>query len=204
MTFAKKLKDIRIKNKLTMDDLAQKLNDRYDLNVNKSTISRWEKGAEPSGKTLYYIADFFKTTPAFLLDLPEEDFIVQTTINLPIVNEVFCGSGVVTFPNVLGYEPTPKEWLNGAEYFYLRASGDSMTGARIYDGDLVLIRQQQDFENGEICAVNVNGETLLKRIYKQGDQIILQSENANYPPRIIGENDEFRVIGKLKRTVIKY
>ena len=79
-----------------------------------------------------------------------------------------------------------------------------MIGARINDGDLVLIRRQSDFENGEIMCINVNGETLLKRLFKQNGQIILQSENSNYQPRIINKNDDFYVVGKLKRVVIKY
>ncbi|NHM92931.1 XRE family transcriptional regulator [Staphylococcus sp. 10602379] len=204
MEFANKLRKLRKDRNLTMENLAEKLNENYGMNINKSTVSRWEKGSEPSGKTLYYLSDFFETTPAYLLDLPEESFVVPTNRKLPIVSDVHCGSGVVAFKDILGYEFTPDDWLNGGDYFYFRAKGDSMIGARINDGDLVLIRRQADFENGEIMCVNVNGETLLKRLFKQNDQIILQSENSSYQPRIINKSDDFHVIGKLKRVVIKY
>lgn len=204
MEFADKIKKLRLDNELTMENLAEKLNNIYGLNINKSTVSRWEKGSEPSGKTLYYLSDFFNTTPSDLLDLPEDSFIVPTNKRLPIVSEVYCGSGVVTFKDIVGYEFVPKEWLNGGEYFFLEAKGNSMTGSRIYDGDLVLIRKQSNFENGEIMCVSLNGETLLKKVYKQGDVVILQSENPNFQPRFVSENDDFYIVGKLKRVVIKY
>ncbi|OEK55064.1 LexA family protein [Staphylococcus equorum] len=204
MEFADKIKNLRQENKLTMENLAEKLNQNYNLNINKSTVSRWEKGSEPSGKTLYYIADFFNTTPAELLDLPEDSFVMPSNSKLPIVSEVYCGSGTVAFKDILGYEFTPKEWLNGGEYFFLEAKGDSMIGARVNDSDLVLIRVQPTFENGEIMCVNLNGETLLKRVYEQNNTIILQSENSKYEPRIVGPSDDFRIVGKLKRVVIKY
>ena len=64
--------------------------------------------------------------------------------------------------------------LNGGEYFFLRAKGDSMINARIMDGDLLLIRRQDDVENGEIAAVLIDGEAVLKRVYKTNGTIILQ------------------------------
>ncbi|WP_208001103.1 helix-turn-helix domain-containing protein [Macrococcoides canis] len=204
MNFSDNLKKFRSEKRLTMEELASKLSDQYGLKINKSTISRWEKGSEPGAKTLFYLSDFFKTTPAYLLGLPEESYTVNDTINLPITNEVFCGNGVITYQEILGYEPTPKEWLNGGEYFYLKARGNSMIGARIHDGDLVLIRKQPFFEDGEICCVFLNGETLLKRVFKQDKQIILQSENNEFPPKIVNSEDDFRIIGKLKRVVIKF
>jgi repressor LexA len=123
---------------------------------------------------------------------------------LPIVGRICCGEGSSAYEDIEGYEPTPKEWINGGNYFYLRAKGDSMTGARIYDGDLLLIREQPDVENGEIAAVVVNNEdAVLKRVYRSDGQIVLQSENQNYPP-IFAPPVQIRIIGKLKRTIIKY
>lgn len=125
------------------------------------------------------------------------------TINLPIVGKISCGSGVLAFDEITGYEPTPKSWLNGGEYFYSRAHGDSMINARIFDGDLVLIRKQPDVEDGEIAAVLINGDVYLKRIYKRDNSIILQSENPAFPPQIVNPlNTECLIIGKLKKVII--
>ena len=78
-----------------------------------------------------------------------------------------------------------------------------MTGAGINDGDLLLIREQRDVENGEIAAVIIDGEAQLKKVYKDNDRIVLQSENPNYPPDIKTSGD-IKIIGKLKRNIAKY
>ena len=66
--------------------------------------------------------------------------------------------------------------------FLLRVKGDSMTGAGINDGDLVVVWKQPRVENGEIGVAIVNGEATVKRIYGEKDRIRLVSENLNYKP----------------------
>src|SRR5690554_6227012 len=127
-------------------------------------------------------------------------------VKLPIVGAISCGNGAVAYDDIEGYEDVPSSWLNGGEYFFLRAKGDSMINARIQDGDLLLIRRQDDVENGEIAAVLIDGEAVLKRVYKTNDTIILQSENAMYKPIILNKNDmkDVRIIGKLKKVVLNF
>lgn len=125
-------------------------------------------------------------------------------VELPIVGSISCGDGVLAYEDIEGYEETPKAWLNGGEYFYLRAKGDSMINARIHNGDLLLIRSQDEVENGEIAAVLIDGEAVLKRVHKTDDSLVLQSENSKYPPIIVGKNSDIRIIGKLKRNVIVF
>lgn len=124
---------------------------------------------------------------------------------LPIIGSISCGNSTLAYEDIEGYEPTPRDWAPGRpeDYFYLRAKGDSMVGARIYEGDLLLIRKQPAVDNGEIAVVLLDDEAVLKRVYSNGDQLILQSENPKYPPRIAPVAD-VRIIGKLKLNVIKY
>lgn len=128
----------------------------------------------------------------------------ESLISLPIVGSVSCGNGIIAYEEIDGYEATPKTWLNGGEYFYLKAKGDSMINARIYEGDLLLIRQQNEVENGEIAAVLIEGEAVLKRVYKTNGSVILQSENPKYKPIILNGNKDIKIIGKLKKNVITY
>ena len=125
----------------------------------------------------------------------------EATTLLPIVGRIACGNGQLAYQDIEGYEATPKEWLNGGEYFYLRAKGNSMTGARINDGDLLLIRKQPAVEEGEIAAVIINDEAMLKRVYFRDGKLILQSENPNFPPEIVTEGD-VTIIGKLKKLIV--
>lgn len=124
-------------------------------------------------------------------------------VKLPVVGKISCGNGTYAYSEIEGYEPTPKDWLNGGEYFYTRACGDSMIGARIHDGDLVLIRRQPDVEDGEIAAIQFEDRIYLKRVFKRNGAVILQSENSAYPPQIISNKPgECFIVGKLKKVII--
>lgn len=156
--------------------------------------------------TLKKLADYFECGLDFLVndtEITKNPLVVGELVNIPIVGKISCGRGILAFDDIQGYELTPKEWLIGGEYFYLTAKGDSMSGARIYEGDLLLIRKQSDVENGEIAAVIIGDEAVLKRIYKNGTQLVLQSENPNYPP-VFAPPSDATIIGKLKRSIIKY
>jgi repressor LexA len=125
-------------------------------------------------------------------------------VQIPIVGNISCGNGIMAYRDITGYEPTPADWVRGGEYFYHRAKGDSMINARIMDGDLVLIRKQDDVENGEIAAVLADDEIYLKRVFKNNGTLVLQSENPNYPPVICSNrtNGYIKIIGKLKKIII--
>jgi len=171
-------------------------------------VNFYEKGTENIKlSTLKKLAEYFAVPIDYLVDDEVENRfipILGEMINLPIVGRVSCGNGSIAYEDVEGYEAVPKEWLSGGEHFFLRARGDSMTGARINDGDLLLIRKQDIVENGEIAAVLINGdEAVLKRVYFHEDMIVLQSENPGYAPILCPPN-EARIIGKLKMNVIKY
>lgn len=140
--------------------------------------------------------------PSFATEPMHEDIV-----RLPIVGQISCGNGTWAIEEVDGYEETPHSWLGSGEYFYLRAKGDSMVGARIHDGDLLLIRKQPDVADGEIAAVIIDDEAVLKRVYRQNGMLILQSENPKYPPIIVDPKNNsrnIRIIGKLKKVVIDF
>jgi repressor LexA len=84
--------------------------------------------------------------------------------------------------------------------FCLKARGDSMTGARIFDGDIVIIRSQSTVENGEIAAVIIGDEATLKRVYYYPNEgkLILSPENPRYAPLVyVGhELESVKIIGK--------
>ncbi|WP_181454747.1 LexA family protein [Paenibacillus dendritiformis] len=192
--YGKKLKELRKIEGWTQEEVAKK------LGISKQTYSHYEnEKRRPSLDTIRELAAVYQVN---IDDIFAEEKI-SDLVMLPVVGKICCGEGTIAFQEVDGYEPTPKEWLNGGEYFYLRAKGDSMTGARIFDGDLLLIRKQPEVENGEIAAVLIDDEAVLKRVYKVGDQLVLQSENPNFPP-IFAPPTKVNIIGKLKMNVIKY
>lgn len=81
--------------------------------------------------------------------------------------------------------------------FALRVEGDSMTGARILDGDIVFIRQQDDVDDGQIAAVVIDGRATLKRVYHIPNGVHLLSANPKYAPMLFTypEHESIRILG---------
>ena|SRR5690606_18453276 len=203
MHIGQKIKQLRKAHKLTQEELAK------ILDVKPTAVSAWELGRnKPLMDKLDMMAHYFGVPISYFF---EENEIKGPKnhiyfVKLPIVGTISCGNGVIAYEDIEGYEEVPRSWLNGSEYFFLRAKGDSMINARIMDGDLLMIRRQDDVENGEIAAVLIDGEAVLKRVYKTNDTIILQSENPAYKPIILQKNDmkNIRIIGKLKKVVLNF
>lgn len=171
-----------------------------DLNINKSTISTWCNGTKmPRMGTIQRLADYFGIKKSDLVEernnIPEGaiPYTPEPMVNIPLVGSVNCGTPLFAEDNIERYIPTPESDIQtGETYFWLRAKGDSMVNVGIHDGDLLLIRKQDDVDNGDIAVVAVNGdEATLKRVKKQENAIILQPENPNCETRVfIGEDME--------------
>lgn len=103
-------------------------------------------------------------------------------IPIPIVGKIACGDITEAIESSNESFPVSDSILSSGNYFFLRASGDSMVNANIDDGDLILIRQQSTANDGEIVVARVGNDTTLKRIYhdKSRRLIILRSENDSY------------------------
>lgn len=197
----KKYRDIR---NYSLQILAEK------VGITKKTVQRYENGEHKFD--MDRLRDLAAALNVTVNQLTEGAYIYTGTeiedseyISLPVVGKISCGNGQLAYESIEGYETTPRSWINGGEYFYLRANGDSMNGARIYEGDLLLIRSQDEVEDGEIAAVLIDDEAVLKKVYKQNNTLILQSANPDYAPIILtGEETNIRIIGKLKKVVISF
>lgn len=89
-----------------------------------------------------------------------------------------------------------------APHIYLvRVEGDSMTGAGIYPGDLVLVDRSISPEPGHIVIAAVNCEPLCKRLAREGSQVVLRSENPRYPSRYLLEGEELEIWGVVTYSV---
>ena len=142
--------------------------------------------------------------PSDLLEEKEKALQVSgllpvTTHRVPLLGTVHCGEPSFAEQEFESYVEA------GAEIhadFALRAKGDSMTGARIQDGDIVFIRRQDTVNNGEIAAVLIDDEAALKRIrYLPGGMTMLQAENPAYEPIFIGGEGETRVVRILGKAI---
>lgn len=91
--------------------------------------------------------------------------------------------------------------LRAPHIYLVRIDGDSMQGAGIYDGDLVLVDRSIEARHGHIVIAAVNGEPLCKRLQRVAGQVLLRSENPRYAPRYIMEGDDFMIWGVVTFSV---
>ncbi len=115
----------------------------------------------------------------------------------PVLGRIACGQPILAVEDVEEFASTTDSTKAD---FCLVAKGDSMVGARIYDGDQVFIKSTDMVNNGEIAAVVVNDEATLKRVYyyPEESKLILYPENPSYEPLVfVGEElNDIRILGK--------
>lgn len=187
---------------LRADEVADK------IGVSRATIYRYESNEIEKfpTSTLEPIAEALQTTPAYLMGwsddpgapadaLPENLIPLPAMRRIPLLGTIACGEPLLAVENFEGDVDIP-QYVHAD--FALRCKGDSMINARIFDGDIVYIRQQPDVENGEIAAVLIGDEATLKRVYKTAGQVTLMPENSAYPPLVYtgAQLEEVRILGK--------
>jgi repressor LexA len=132
----------------------------------------------------------------------EED--TSDFVEVPILGYVAAGIPVNVESNWEGTVLVHRSVLKGEDSYYaLKVTGDSMIGAGILEGDIVIIRQTNVVQNGEIVVVQVNDNTTLKRFYQESTRIRLQPENPAYQP-IFSSLENIRILGLLVQLIRSY
>ena len=159
----------------------------------KIPLPRIEAIAKALGVSSAYLIGWAKRddTPS----LPSNVIPMPAMRKLPLIGTIACGEPILAQENVEGEVSVP-EHVHAD--FALRCKGDSMINARIFDGDVVYIRQQPTVENGEIAAVLIGDEATLKRVRLYEDHISLEPENPQYRPLVYWEEEmnNVRILGK--------
>ena len=160
----------------------------------KQTIFKYESGIVTNIPVdrLERLAQAIEVSPAYIMGWVEEEMPavsnllpLPNTVAKPRLGSIACGEPILAQQNIEGYDQIP-DYIKCD--FTLVCKGDSMIGARIYDGDIVCIRQQPEVENGQIAAVLVedagNDGATLKRFYHDRDTVTLMPANDAYPPQV--------------------
>lgn len=198
-TFGERLKSIRLARSLSQEELAKILKtskqviSRYESNQRTPKITTALDYAALLGVDFNYLIGDERTSDG----IPYADNIIPmpSTKKVPRLGAIACGEPILAVENHEDYDEVP-DYVKCD--FTLKCKGDSMVNARIYDGDIVCIRQQSTVDNGEIAAVIIDDEATLKRVKFAPGQIILWPENPNYEPLIfVGEQmNAVRILGK--------
>lgn len=156
------------------------------------TIPQLKKLATGMGMTLSELFDQADDMP---IDIATNIIPMPEMRKIPLVGTIACGQPILAEQNIEEYISIPRHLAGD---FALTCKGDSMINARIFDGDIVYIRQQDTVENGEIAAVLIDGEATLKRVKLYDDHISLEPENPQYRPIVLWgeEMNTVRILGK--------
>lgn len=180
--------------------------DHYGVKLEKNDLSQYVNGkVEPGQEKLSILGLALNVSEAWLMgyDVPMERNSLNTTNiipmpemkKVPLIGSIACGAPILAEEHITEYVDIPKHIPAD---FALTCKGDSMINARIFDGDVVYIRQQSTAENGEIAAVLIDEEATLKRVRLYDDHISLEPENPQYRPLVYWgeEMNEVRILGK--------
>lgn len=197
------IKYLRLKQGLSQDFIADKLGYK-----SYTTIQKWESGvSEPPVKKLRELASIFNID---MDDLASKDLKNENnndseqkrlgkTIN--VLGRVAAGIPINAITEIIDTEEISEDMAKTGDFFALQIKGDSME-PRIYDGDVVIVRQQEDADSGDIVIAMVNGyDATCKRLVKYATSIALVSLNSKYEPMMFTmeevESKPVRIIGKV-------
>ena len=123
----------------------------------------------------------------------------REVVNVPLIGSVAAGQPILAEENIENYFPIPVEFLPNESIFMLRVKGESMINAGIFDGDQVLVKQQNTARNGEIVVALLEDSATVKRFYKENGYYRLQPENDAMEP-ILTDHEEIlgTVIGLIR------
>lgn len=180
-----KLKTLRKQKGITQSKLAEK------LGISRSTIAMYEtNSSEPDLETLSAIAAFFNVSIDYLLDRNIDDNVQGLKINrsvvkIPVFGTIPAGVPIEMIEDsfIEDEEEIPADWLiGGNQFFALKVKGQSMM-PKFEDGDVIILKQQDDCENGAFCAVSINHtECTFKKVLKKNNGITLMPLNPDYEP----------------------
>lgn len=119
-------------------------------------------------------------------------------IMVPIAGRVRAGGPHLAIEEISGHVGLDAGFFRCKGAFLLRVEGESMTGAGIDEGDLVLVRPQKEAADNEIVVAMIDGEATVKRFARSDGAVILKAENPAFTPIIVsGEETDFMIIGKV-------
>lgn len=200
----KRIKQKREELKITQEDLANKLGYK-----SKTTIAKIENGTNDIVQSkVVEFANALNTTVSYLMGWDNNVGPISNGtkhkkpgVTINVLGRVAAGTPIEAIENIIDTEEITEEMAATGEFFGLQIHGDSME-PRMCEGDVVIVRQQEDAENGEIVIAMVNGdEATCKRLKKYAGGIMLLSNNPKYEPMVFSNEDisdrPVKILGKV-------
>ncbi|WP_302421040.1 LexA family transcriptional regulator [uncultured Megasphaera sp.] len=177
-TLGSRIKELRLERKMTGDELGRV------LGISKSTISLYEHDkSTPDDAIKKKICSYFDVSFDWLMGITTSRTTIYPKrtgrgVPIPVLGRVVAGIPLEAVEEILDYEEITPELAATGDFFALKIRGHSME-PRMLDGDVVIVRRQDDVDSGDVAIVLVNGnEATVKRIKKQEDGITLIATNT--------------------------
>lgn len=205
MTVGERIKEIREKSGMSQVDFADK------INVSKQTLYKYENNLItniPSDK-IEATAKIGNVSPAFLMGWEQPNSNKPSKgVVINVLGRVAAGIPIEAIEDIIDTEEITEEMAKTGNFFGLKIKGDSME-PKISENDVVIVRQQDDAESGDIVIATINGnEATCKRLRKYRDGIELISNNPSYEPKFFSneeiESKPVRIIGKVVELRAKF
>lgn len=175
--FGNVLKNLRVSKGLSQEELSNK------FGVSTSTIGMYETNKrEPNFELLKEFASFFNVSTDYLLEqIKKDDLTNFDIIQIPLLGKIAAGYPTQMFADVIDYIDIPADMARGnKELFALKTTGKSME-PNFIEGDILIFEKTDNCENGQFCAVAVNGDdATFKKVTKTDTGIMLQPLNPDF------------------------
>lgn len=194
-----------------MDKYGKSRNEMCDaLGVKYTTFTDWVKGnSYPRIDKIELMANYFGISKADLVEDRYNDISSgHKGVTINVLGRVAAGIPIEAIEDIIDTEEITEEMARTGEFFALQINGDSME-PKFSKGDVVIVRQQPDAEDGQIVIATVNGcDATCKRLKKYADGIALLSTNPAFEPMYFSEkevkNKPVRIIGKVVELRAKF
>lgn len=203
------IKQLRKEHGLTQEELGQKMNPP----LQRAAIAKWETGRTQNIKRsqIEQLSQLFGIKPSELMCIRKEDVneyyqdMEETSgFKIPVLGKVAAGIPIEMIEDIVDYEEIPMSMAKTGDYFAVQVKGDSMQ-PRIYEGDILIVRKQEDAESGDIVIATVDGQdATCKRLMKYAEGVSLMSLNQNYDPMFFSSEDDVQILGKVVENRQKF
>lgn len=201
MNAGNRLKQLREEKGLSQSEVAK------IIGVGRTTYLKWENGENQPTRKLDQLSQFFGVSIDYLLGKSDVKNIKSKNLHscgvrIPVLGRVVAGIPIEAVEEILDYEEITPELAATGEFFALKIRGHSME-PRMMEGDVVIVRKQEDVESGDVAIVLVNGnEATVKRVKKQEEGITLIATNTSvYEPHFYSnkeiKNLPVQILGKV-------
>ncbi len=162
------------------------------------TVQRHLEALERKG---YLKRDRTKARSLEVLQADDPTMVPVPMVPVPVLGAVAAGRPILAIENIEDVFPLPRDIVKDEQCFMLHVKGDSMIEAGIFDGDLVVVRQQPYAEDGDIVVAMIEEEATVKFFRRRRGRVHLEPANANMQPIVA---DKVQVIGKVLMSIRRY